>query len=157
MKYSVRFRASLLPLWLSILASTVSAQSGFTSNSIDVSNSAYTVSGSLAQVCQNFILSNQYSLQEGVQQTDFSATSLINWEDGSTGIYPNPVSKFLNVEISVFPLYYKVINSLGRTVESGVLSNNLNTINFSEWENGLYVLFLYCDHVTTAKKIIKHE
>lgn len=63
-------------------------------------------------------------------------------------LYPNPANNFIQVQAMkeiVFPCQYSILNNLGQTLQSGILSNNLEKIDLKNVAVGSYVLQLKKD------------
>ena len=58
-------------------------------------------------------------------------------------VYPIPANGYLNVEFSEMESYnYIIVSSLGRTINTGLLKDNSNTIDIQLLNNGLYYIIL---------------
>ena len=72
-------------------------------------------------------------------------------------VYPNPSTDFLNVSIGELDskgLSMRLINPAGQVVMSNVVINNVNRIDVSAMNSGLYVFELRRNQVTLARKKI---
>ena len=71
-----------------------------------------------------------------------------NWPPhGWYNFYPNPVSKFLNIELLRNDLSFdhvKIVNALGETVldENQAIFKSINSLNLSDLDQGVYFLTL---------------
>lgn len=74
-------------------------------------------------------------------------------------IYPNPITDEINVDISSreqLPVQYRIINTEGRTVLSGELSDNRNKLKISHLPAGGYMLnILKGNNAIAGEKIVK--
>lgn len=62
---------------------------------------------------------------------------------GNLKIYPNPASTILTIVNNRYPnLSYQFINVVGQRIQSGSVSNTMNTINVSNLMEGVYFLYL---------------
>ena len=62
---------------------------------------------------------------------------------GELKIYPNPVNSFITVKNDRYPhLIYQFSNIMGQRIQSGSLSNTLNTISVENLAEGIYLLQL---------------
>ena len=76
--------------------------------------------------------------------TDLSSTGIVVYPNPTTGIFR--IDTRLNVEI-------KVIDMQGKIIVEG---KNLNTVDISDYSNGLYNLYITTDDKIFINKIIKH-
>lgn len=74
--------------------------------------------------------------------------------DDQIKIYPNPVNDILHISFEEFPDELKIINALGQTVYNQGLQPNIQTIDVSELDPGIYLLIARYDHTTVQKRII---
>ncbi len=68
-------------------------------------------------------------------------------------IYPNPVRTVLNVKNISKKANYKIYNTAGQMVSSGIILNN--KIDVHNLINGVYVIDIDDNQVTAQKKFIK--
>lgn len=61
--------------------------------------------------------------------------------NSSISIYPNPASQILNIEAEGFSSY-EIVNMMGQTVQTGILSNGETQVNVSTLSNGIYMVRL---------------
>lgn len=62
---------------------------------------------------------------------------------GELKIYPNPVSTSITVQNDRYPhLSYQFSNMMGQQIQSGSLSNTMNTISVEDLAEGIYLLLL---------------
>ncbi|MCW3077680.1 MAG: hypothetical protein JWO32_2289, partial [Bacteroidetes bacterium] len=79
--------------------------------------------------------------------------------DGKTSdfvnVYPNPSNEHFTLEIKDYKKSnYRLINSLGQLVLQGALTANVNSLNTSELNTGIYFLEINTDDFTQRVKII---
>src|SRR5690606_40143280 len=84
-----------------------------------------------------------------------------DFEDlGKLLIYPNPASTTLTVLNNRYPnLRYQLFNVIGQEINSGSLSNTMNTIIVDNISEGIYFLYLVNqdnNDSMTKKIVIKH-
>lgn len=60
----------------------------------------------------------------------------------SITMYPNPTSDYLNIKGLTNETTFKIIDSLGRTIESGSVTLTANDINVNSLSKGVYFLML---------------
>jgi hypothetical protein len=75
-----------------------------------------------------------------------------------TSVYPNPVDKFLNVKIDEIDTYHiQLIDQTGQIKYQMETSQNLETINTSSYQMGIYYVIIQNDRIKESHKIvIKH-
>ncbi|HBN05970.1 MAG TPA: hypothetical protein DD434_09315 [Bacteroidales bacterium] len=78
-------------------------------------------------------------------------------DKNSITIYPNPASDIVNLEIkdvNIEILELNIYNILGVLVKTKTISNDINQINISDLNNGIYFLDLKSKDFTTKQKLI---
>lgn len=81
----------------------------------------------------------------------------VSENDGNVkAIYPNPTTGLVNVELSTeHPSSWQVFNISGRLIKSGMApSYGIFDVNFSDQENGMYILVVNNEKSIQATKII---
>jgi N-acetylneuraminic acid mutarotase len=90
----------------------------------------------------------------------FTAASVINElnTENSISIFPNPAYQNININFaSNQKSSFKIINALGETIKSGVLSNNRNNIiDISDFSNGIYSIVIFNYNSIQSKPFIKN-
>jgi hypothetical protein len=76
-------------------------------------------------------------------------------EDNSISVYPNPVSKNLNM-ISQFSSTYKLIDISGKEIFSGSIIGGSSALDVSSLDSGIYFIHFTNNSNITIKKIIKN-
>lgn len=128
--------------------------------SIDVGG----IEGNRVRILQNNA-STALSLAEievyGENSASLSTKSLLNW--GSEGdnemfvINSNPVKELTTIQLKTFETAeYQIFNSNGQIILSGMLYNGLNTIDFSDFSSGIYLIKVLSGLISKTKKIIKN-
>ncbi len=88
-----------------------------------------------------------------VQETPIS-TSINELKNFNIKVYPNPSTENIFIDHNFQrSLNFIVYSSDGKIMDNGVLNNTMNTIDSSNWQNGIYYLKLI-DH-TTKKYYLK--
>ena len=102
----------------------------------------------------NYFLTNEKFASSGtVQQLhtlDLSAylggnLEILPIEDSSRFvIFPNPTDALLEIKDihKIFPVKYKILDSSSRIVSEGILTSKENSIDFTQFPNGIYILKL---------------
>ena len=80
-----------------------------------------------------------------------------NFADIYIKFYPNPVNNYLNIKIKdiLKNSKFSIFQINGKTIKTGSLKTNLNTINLEELSKGVYFLKIEKDDLTRTIKIIK--
>jgi hypothetical protein len=73
-------------------------------------------------------------------------------QDAPIGLYPNPASSFLNVDLNLFPATVKVFDIEGKLLAQTTVSNSPGQLDVSAFENGTYLLMLSSAEKTVVKK-----
>jgi len=96
------------------------------------------------------------SSKEEIRPFCVSNTSAIG-DNFSLNIYPNPTSDILNIETSsIFkPIPYKLYNSVGKILDSGVLTDNYKVISLDHYASGLYFLQFTNENEISIFRIVK--
>ena len=94
-----------------------------------------TVNSNIFDYSSYFTINNAVSINEKTESAE-----LVNF-------YPNPVSKFLNIELLRNDLSFdhvKIVNALGETVldENQAIFKSINSLNLSDLDQGVYFLTL---------------
>ncbi len=81
-----------------------------------------------------------------------SAKQDLNYE-----VFPNPGSDFLNVRVSNFSTgtKLKILSSVGQTVYETAIENNLNYIDISGFDSGIYLIQIANDGEILTRKFTK--
>lgn len=101
----------------------------------------YTENGTY-EVC--LIASNQSGSDTTCQMINIIVTSVEDLSTASFSIYPNPTDGVVTVVLpdhltrTANPTTYQLLNVLGQTVDTGVLSTRKIDLNFSKLESGMY-------------------
>jgi hypothetical protein len=81
---------------------------------------------------------------------------IINCDNVSVNVYPNPVSDILHVNINSNILSRAVIyNAAGKNISTTILQNGDNTINIKNLPNGMYVVKVLSDNDAKVYRINK--
>jgi N-acetylneuraminic acid mutarotase len=90
----------------------------------------------------------------------FSTTTSINDLSNNKNlisIFPNPASQNININfVSNQKTIFKIVNALGETIQSGTLQNTSNTIDISNFSNGIYSIIIFNSSSTQSKSFIKN-
>jgi len=74
-------------------------------------------------------------------------------------IYPNPATDYVNIELSNFKddVEFQMINTKGQLVKKGPLNYEIEQINISNFERGIYIVQLIYneERLTKTQKLIK--
>jgi hypothetical protein len=77
----------------------------------------------------------------------------------SIEIYPNPVSKFLNIEIvdepNILTSNIEIFDIYGQKIFASKMEEKTNILNLLDWTNGVYFLKLQINNSVFCRKIIK--
>ncbi len=141
-------------LTASTSATSYTWNTGATTMSASVSptvTSTYTVNVSNAAACV---------ASSTVMVTVSPCTGIDEATSNSISIYPNPNSGVLNISLTselTKNSLLEVYDALGKLVVKQILANELNTINISNFDNGIYT-FKVLNNTNTVKigKLIKH-
>ncbi len=80
---------------------------------------------------------------EYIQKIWGGPTAIKNNPELQLSVYPNPVASYLTIESGeAHKLRFRIVNNLGQTVASGIISGGQNKINLSGKTPGLYFLLL---------------
>ena len=86
---------------------------------------------------------------------DESTTTLSNQEyTENTIIYPNPTKGKINLPEYFIDSNYKIFSSEGKLISKGILSTN--SIDFTKYDKGLYIIQLKNKNILSSFKIIKN-
>lgn len=109
---------------------------------------SYTVTGSGANGCSNSaVISQSVSACTGIQNNN-SAISAIN-------LYPNPSTGIFTIDAeSVTNII--IVDVLGKIIYTQNLVAGKNTINLSNFNNGLYILKAESNGVVKTVRVVKH-
>ena len=91
-------------------------------------------------------------------KSTISAVPQVNKFDQSIRIYPNPVLDNFLLETddsSIFPLTMIIKDINGRKIQENTVSTLKTSVNTSDIQSGIYVLYLYSKQGYVTKKIIK--
>lgn len=80
---------------------------------------------------------------------------LENNEMNAVSVYPNPTDGKLTLSNVTGNTSFKVVSVSGQIVLNGMVSNTANTIDFSSFENGIYVLQLTQEQGLQTIRIVK--
>ncbi len=73
-------------------------------------------------------------------------------------VYPNPTNDQFIIDLSSGDLnanYYSVVDTRGRIIAEGVITNNLTQVSAHLWSKGMYILNLRSENGLTTTKILK--
>ena len=104
------------------------------------------------------ISNNNFSIQEGVQQTyKVNTDGLLEMSTDLFTIYPIPTSDFITIELKSkdFEFEYYVISTEGSLVDKGIISSQNSTINLADLKTGEYHVVCKSDKQFFKSKIIK--
>lgn len=93
-----------------------------------------------------------FNAEEALSVGQFDMESLIS-------VYPNPIKDLINIELTNLntEVNYSIFNTLGQEIVKGELdSNNVNQINVSSYQSGVYFVKLSSGTNTVTKKLIKN-
>jgi hypothetical protein len=133
-------------------------QQSIVSNGGEANGSGGTASYSVGQVFDMSISNNNYSIQEGVQQTyKVNTDGLLEMSTDLFSIYPIPTSEFITIELKSkhFEFEYYVISTAGSLVDKGIISSQNSTINLADLKTGEYHIVCKSDKEFFKSKIIK--
>jgi hypothetical protein len=132
----------------------------FTNNSLNATTFNWNFGNSETSSNNNpthtYLTSGTYTIQLtankcGISNTTFQTINItiplrINEpsQTNSLNIYPNPVTKILNVKQNLSnKITYKIISLLGQEIQTGIINNNEVQINVSFLSEGIYILQLF--------------
>lgn len=134
--------------WFDDLASTnaISTNSVFVTDPLPIGTYTY-----YAQAT-NFLSSPRVAVT--VTVTD--CTSLLSYnKEGTVKLYPNPGTGLFNLELSADINFLKVYNSDGRLISSQKSQQGLNTVDLTEYSNGIYFIqLLHNSTLLSTKKVL---
>ncbi|MFN3405576.1 MAG: T9SS type A sorting domain-containing protein [Cytophagaceae bacterium] len=79
----------------------------------------------------------------------------LNTGTGKVSIYPNPAKDYLVIEnLDIIPGLVHLINSLGETVYSCMLSGKIDQLNISSFPSGTYILKFVSDNSVVTESLI---
>jgi hypothetical protein len=140
------------PLWILLYAififqnPVVFSQSSILSLGNSISSSEGKMSYSIGQIGQGSYVSDDFSINEGVQQPfDFFVSSLVNDLSENFGIkvYPNPVRDRIKIEDLENPLLHSlfvVSDVSGKVIIKGKIGPDNHWITMHSLTPGLYIL-----------------
>ena len=134
------------------------SQHSIVSNGGEANGSGGTASYSVGQVYDMSISNNNFSIQEGVQQTyKVNTDGLLEMSTDLFTIYPIPTSDFITIELKSkdFEFEYYVISTEGSLVDKGIISSQNSTINLADLKTGEYHVVCKSDKQFFKSKIIK--
>jgi hypothetical protein len=142
-----------------VIYSSISfAQQLILCNGGEANGSGGTASYSVGQVFDMSISNNNYTIQEGVQQTyKVNTDGLLEMSTNLFSIYPIPTSEFITIELKSkdFEFEYYVISTEGSLVDKGIISPQNSIINLADLKTGEYHVVCKSDKQFFKSKIIK--
>lgn len=94
-----------------------------------------------------------YLLELGISRTEALSTNPA--EDNTLMIYPNPVSRKLNIEASATITGLEIFDTNGRLMEIIPVNSKNKIVNFKEFSEGAYYLRVTQEEKISIQKIIK--
>lgn len=92
---------------------------------------------------------------------EFSTTADIDDLKGnksSVSVFPNPASQNININVTGNQKSsFKIINTLGEIIKTGILENNNNNIDISDLSNGIYSIIISDNNPQQTILFIKSE
>ena len=82
-----------------------------------------------------------------------------NFDKNSFSCFPNPFQDSFSIDLSSLNLEnasLQIYNTLGQSIYKKKLLNNIETINTSNWSNGIYIVEIKSNFTTYKIKIIKN-
>ena len=86
-------------------------------------------------------------------------TNAFNTADELAKVYPNPVSGLLTIKLKTHAfsqVQYSVYDAFGKQLKTGIINGDTETISFSEFANGIYLVKLKTDDKVQSVKIIRN-
>ena len=87
-----------------------------------------------------------------------SAITSNKFASDQISVYPNPANNLVNIDISKLKeiTSLKIMNQLGQLVfsETNMMNNSIQTINTSNWSNGMYIIELQTKDNTITQKLM---
>lgn len=122
--------AATIPEWLSVTPTTATGNTQVTLSALSDNPDA---------VARTAVVRFRYTLNFGEELivTQQPATGIVEVNEVSTLLYPNPVNNLLTVDMEDAS-QYTVYDAAGRSVLCGELSDATNTISFASVEKGVY-------------------
>jgi len=113
----------------------------------------------------NCIVTDEYYCIAGGSQTSNLITILISsvgvfendFSDHNIVLYPNPTSKFLNLNSKSVILFTEIIDINGATILSSSQNNSQVILNIEDLKSGTYVLKITTENGLTTQKILIKE
>lgn len=86
-----------------------------------------------------------------------SATMVENYRTQSLTVYPNPVNEIMTISVDekFVNSDYTIIESSGRTIQSGVISSTNHTINMASAPSGVYYVRIVTNNSVLGGSLIK--
>ena len=122
------------------------------------SNSSRQVDFTIGEVVIESLSTADIVFTQGFQQPMLSTVLAIDKEVYNIEIYPNPVSKFLKIELDnpTKDIKYHIVDIKGNIMDSGDLQETQTSISLMDHQNGIYFLVLSnADYQLKTYKIIK--
>ncbi len=122
------------------------------------------VSWTVGEVVTETATNDNNTLTQGFQQTNLTITqikeNLINTENFSINIYPNPAVHSVSMEVtaeSVKGLKYELNDNKGKLLLKGKFSDKLEKIDFTNYQPSIYYIRIYNDKgtFTDTYKVVK--
>jgi len=131
-----------------------SGQSVISSTGSSFNTSTTELSWTIGELVTTTATTTNITLNQGFQQGNLNVSTLIELEESvALKAYPNPVKDILTIETTEENLKYQIVSISGDLIDSGEITSNKHTLNFSNSAKGVY--FLVIDNQKTHK-IIKH-
>ncbi len=80
--------------------------------------------------------------------------SAVNTTETGIAIYPNPVTNYINIELEISGVEFKLFSPIGQEIRHQKLSTGLNRLNFHEIPSGIYQIQMLKEKQFLGSKII---
>lgn len=158
-----------MSLFICFVFSSINAQKAIVTSGGNTSNGNYSASYSIGETTQHSSINAEGILVQGVQQPyeifDVSTlnveTAVVNNNDASIKIYPNPSKDYVNLSISNFKemnASYQLYDLFGKLIKHSQIQSLKTQIEMNSYAAGTYFLKIQNPNGNFIKtfKIIKH-
>lgn len=83
------------------------------------------------------------------------STNSNTFSENELSIFPNPTNGIIKVKSKLLNVNYKIYDIRGALIKEEVFDNELQTIDISNYLNGIYILKIENENYTVSRKIVK--